>query len=140
MTRRTSANREETMSEIFYKPQMLLCDDFKTRRVWIKRHRYDGSFAADTFFSVPAYVHHKGKRLYGFVSQGRDEKLRFHAKGLLEPLSEDTKRDAGVTVRTQFWYARLPATTRQQRLGAFARAASYGMNGSEQFETFGHTY
>jgi hypothetical protein len=128
------------MSEFFYKPETLLCSDFEMRRVYIKRHVYDGSFAADTFFSAPAYVYRNGKRLRGFVSQGRDEKLRFHAVGLLEPLSPDTKRDAGVTVKTQFWYARLPTTTRQQRLGAFARAASYGMDGTEQFEAFGHTY
>lgn len=42
-----------------------------TRTVYVKRYNYDGSPAADTAFSVPAFIRVKGKRLTGYVT-GRD--------------------------------------------------------------------
>lgn len=43
-----------------------------TRTVYVKRYNYDGSMAADTAFSVPAFIRVKGKRLTGYVT-GRDD-------------------------------------------------------------------
>jgi hypothetical protein len=43
-----------------------------TRTVYVKRCNYDGSYAADTFFSVPAFIRIKGKRITGYAT-GRDD-------------------------------------------------------------------
>lgn len=55
-------------SETFYKPMKIRCsDDNVTRTVQVKCYRYNGSFAADTFFSVPAHTRVRGKYVHGFV-------------------------------------------------------------------------
>ena len=55
-------------SEVFYSPDgKARCEDGKARTVYAKRYRYDGSYAADTFFSVPAYVRVKGTTVRGFL-------------------------------------------------------------------------
>lgn len=73
-------------SEIFYKAQIVRClDDGITRSVRIKCYRYDGSFAADTFFSVPANCRVRGKYVHGYV--GSDESgLFFSAHTICKPL------------------------------------------------------
>ena len=65
-------------SEIFYAPHRVKCADGVTRTARVKCYRFDGSFAADTFFSVPAFVRVKGKTVRGYV--GSDESgLHFRA-------------------------------------------------------------
>lgn len=56
------------MSETYYGPVKARCDDGKTRTAMVKMYSYDGSYAADTFFSVPAYVKAFGKTVRGFVT------------------------------------------------------------------------
>ena len=46
-----------------------------TRTVYVKRYNYDGSFAADSAFSVPAFIRIKGKRLTGYVTGAEDDVL-----------------------------------------------------------------
>lgn len=46
-----------------------------TRTVYVKRYNYDGSPAADTAFSVPAFIRVKGKRLTGYVTGREDDAL-----------------------------------------------------------------
>lgn len=66
-------------SEIFYKPMQIKCvDDGVTRTVRVKCYRYNGSFAADTFFSVPANTRVKGRYVPGFIVID-DGVLFFHA-------------------------------------------------------------
>jgi hypothetical protein len=60
------------MSEIFYKPVKVLCTDNVTRTARVKCYCYDGSFAADTFFSVPAYVKANGKTVRGYLTSDND--------------------------------------------------------------------
>lgn len=59
-------------SEVFRKPLKALCADGKVRTAHVKAYRYDGSLAADTWFSVPAYVKANGRTVAGYVS-GCDE-------------------------------------------------------------------
>jgi hypothetical protein len=67
------------MSETYYKPMAILCtDDNVTRSVRVKCYRFDGSFAADTFFSVPANTRVRGKYVHGFVGN-EDGALYFRA-------------------------------------------------------------
>ena len=65
-------------SEIFYKPVRALCADGKTRTCRVKCYRYDGSMAADTWFSVPAYVKANGKTVRGYYTSD-DTGPQFHA-------------------------------------------------------------
>lgn len=61
------------MSDYFWKPMRMVCkDDAIVRTVRVKCHNFDGSFAADTFFSVPANTRVKGKYVHGFVSSHED--------------------------------------------------------------------
>lgn len=66
-------------SETFYKSMRIKCrDDGATRAVHVKCYRYDGSFAADTFFSVPAHTRVRGRYVHGFVGN-EDGELYFSA-------------------------------------------------------------
>lgn len=65
-------------SEIYYKPLRAMCADGTERRVMVKAYRFDGSLAADTFFSVPAYVKANGKTVRGYYSADSDG-AKFHA-------------------------------------------------------------
>jgi hypothetical protein len=55
-------------SETFYKPVKAICADGVIRTCRVKCYWHDGSFASDTFFSVPAYVKAKGKTIRGYVT------------------------------------------------------------------------
>lgn len=55
-------------SEIFYKSMPAMCPDAKIRSVRVRCYRFDGSMAADTFFSVPANLRVRGKYVHGFVT------------------------------------------------------------------------
>jgi hypothetical protein len=60
-------------SETFYKPMRIRCtDDGVTRTVHVKCYRYNGSFASDTFFSVPAHTRVKGRYVHGYVGSEED--------------------------------------------------------------------
>lgn len=61
------------MSETFYKPMQIRCmDDGVTRSVRVKCYCFDGSLAADTFFSVPANTRVRGAYVHGFVGSDED--------------------------------------------------------------------
>jgi hypothetical protein len=67
------------ISEVFRKPMRIECEDGKMRTVHVKCYRFDGSFAADTFFSVPASTRGKrGAYVHGFITSD-DDKLQFRA-------------------------------------------------------------
>jgi len=59
------------VSETFRKSLPSLCEDGVVRVARVLCNRYDGSFAADTWFSVPASIRVSGKYVRGYVS-GRD--------------------------------------------------------------------
>ena len=60
-------------SEIFYRSMPIRCEfDGKTRAVRVKCYRYNGSFAADTFFSVPANTRVAGRYVHGYVTSDHD--------------------------------------------------------------------
>lgn len=57
------------VSEIYYRPiRKVHCEDGSIRTAYARAHRYDGSLASDTYFSVPAYVYAKGKTVRGYIS------------------------------------------------------------------------
>lgn len=67
------------ISEVFRKPMRIMCEqDGRIRTVYVKCYRYDGSFAADTFFSVPASCRVRGRYVHGYVSSD-DSGLRFNS-------------------------------------------------------------
>lgn len=66
------------MGETFYQARDAKCADGATRRAMVKCYSHDGSFAADTWFSVPAYVKANGKTVRGYVSSNEDG-LEFRA-------------------------------------------------------------
>lgn len=70
-------------SEITYLPKRAVCADGVTRTVRVKCYRFDGSMAADTYFSVPAYVQIKGKTVRGYLTgsdlDGDASPYAFHA-------------------------------------------------------------
>lgn len=72
------------MSEIFYKSRPAMCEDGKVRRVRVKSYRYDGSMAADTFFSVPAHFTYRRKYVRGYVTC-EDGELLFYAHNVCQP-------------------------------------------------------
>lgn len=59
-------------SEIYYASKPAICEDGRVRKVRVKCYRYDGSMAADTFFSVPAHVYVRGKYVHGYVTGSDD--------------------------------------------------------------------
>lgn len=62
------------MSDYFWQPLRMECmDDGKVRTVRIKCHCFDGSPAADTFFSVPANCRVRGKYIHGYVTTSENE-------------------------------------------------------------------
>ncbi len=68
------------MSEIFYAAKKALCPDGKIRTARVKCYAYDGSMAADTWFSVPAFVKANGKTVRGYVTGSETEpKLEFRS-------------------------------------------------------------
>ncbi len=57
------------MSEIYYSPENIVCaHDGIVRTVHVKRYRFNGSMACDTFFSVPAHTRIKGRYAHGYVT------------------------------------------------------------------------
>lgn len=56
------------MSEIFRKSIPLTCPDGVVRTARVKSYRYDGSPAADTWFSVPASIRVRGKYIVGYMT------------------------------------------------------------------------
>jgi hypothetical protein len=60
------------MSEYFRKSVRVTAPDGRVRTARVKCHRYDGSFAADTWFSVPASMRVLGKYVAGYVTGGDD--------------------------------------------------------------------
>lgn len=90
------------MSDFVYLPKSARCADGVTRTARVKCHAYDGSFAADTWFSVPARVKAKGKTVRGYVTSTEDG-LAFHAylyrknHAAIVPCEETTTFDIEVT-------------------------------------------
>jgi hypothetical protein len=73
-------------SEVYRKPMRMTCEeDGRVRSVAVKCYRYDGSFAADTFFSVPASCRVRGRYVAGYVTSG-ESGLRFRAFDRTAPL------------------------------------------------------
>jgi hypothetical protein len=68
------------VSETFYKSMQVRCEfDGVIRTVRVKCYCFDGSFAADTFFSVPANTRVKGRYVHGYVtSEGGLLEFRAH--------------------------------------------------------------
>ena len=61
------------VKEVFYSSDgKARCEDGKLRTVYVKRYRYDGSYAADTWFSVPAYVKASGTTVRGYLTMDDD--------------------------------------------------------------------
>ena len=56
-----------------------LCEDGVKRTVYVKRYRYDGSFAADTWFSTPARVRVSGKWVTGYYTHNDNNEPCFRA-------------------------------------------------------------
>lgn len=74
------------MLEVYRKPIRMMCeDDARVRIVNVKCYCWDGSFAADTFFSVPASCRVRGKYVHGYVSSN-DQVLQFHAHNVCKRL------------------------------------------------------
>lgn len=72
------------MSETFYRSMRMVCEeDNIIRTVNVKCYCFDGSFAADTVFSVPAHTYVRGCYVSGYVTQvsdaDRDGRLMFCA-------------------------------------------------------------
>lgn len=68
------------MTSETYRAQMdAICEDGKTRTAYVKCYRFDGSFAADTFSTVPAYVRVNGRYVSGFVGFRGDGRMSFTA-------------------------------------------------------------
>lgn len=59
------------MADYFYKSIPALCQDGNVRKVRARHHVYDGSLAADTFFSVPARVTIGKRTVTGYIT-GRE--------------------------------------------------------------------
>jgi hypothetical protein len=57
----------------FIKATDVLCQDGKRRNAW---PTHDG--IADTFFSIPAHVYAKGRRVYGYITSDEND-VRFVA-------------------------------------------------------------
>lgn len=72
------------MAEIYYAPKLASCEDGRMRMVRVKCYVYNGSFAADTFFTVPAYVTFKRKYVKGYVTC-EDGELLFRALNSHQP-------------------------------------------------------
>lgn len=67
------------MKEVYRKPMRMVCEqDGRIRTVHVKCYCYDGSFAADTFFSVPASCRVRGQYVMGFVMSD-ESGLKFSA-------------------------------------------------------------
>jgi hypothetical protein len=61
------------MAETYYAPlRGVRCADGVIRVVHVKRYSYDGSFAADSYFSVPARAHVKGHTITGYISENEN--------------------------------------------------------------------
>jgi hypothetical protein len=58
--------------DIYYRSVQALCPDNKMRRVRARHYRY-GGFAADTFYTVPAYVTIAKRNVRGYVTFDSDE-------------------------------------------------------------------
>lgn len=56
------------MREIFRKSIPALCEDGNVRSASVRCYCYDGSYAADTWFSVPASIRIAGKYVAGYVT------------------------------------------------------------------------
>jgi hypothetical protein len=46
-----------------------ICEDGRTRTANVRTYAYDNSMAADTYFSVPAFVRAHGRTVRGYVSR-----------------------------------------------------------------------
>lgn len=84
------------MADFFRKPMRMRCNDGATRTVYVKCCRYDGSFAADAFFSVPAHVVIKRKYVAGYVTHDEGG-LEFRAYAGKSAVSSGA-RTRGLTV------------------------------------------
>ena len=63
-----TTERETIMADIYYGQSVrAVCTDGVTRAATPRRYSYDGSLAADTFFSVPAFVRANGRTVRGYI-------------------------------------------------------------------------
>lgn len=71
------------MKEIYYKPVKAICQDKVIRTVYVRSLIYDGSFYADTWFSVPARCKVKGKTVAGYISTTDNELCEYEFRAYL---------------------------------------------------------
>lgn len=86
------------MADYFWKSVQASCPDGRVRKVRARHHVFDGSMAADTFFSVPARVSVGKKTVTGYLSCTDEGALEFRVhdryKEVFFPGAEQQRKQA----------------------------------------------